>query len=193
MTNKTNEPTVRIPKLSPESVTLAFIVISCIHENSELLMRFVQSFLSLYDPKDSANELEMALRKQIEPAAQLTCILPLADKLVLEERSGRAALAFIYILLRLTYQKIGTTKLGHAESRGLWKQIWQMARHFPKVEQEWKDAEERGDLREWQSVMQDHAREKWKYFSKRQLPQFDDRVSQLTDRVMSMFSLLSVE
>lgn len=193
MTDKNKDPAVRIPKLSPESVTLAFIVISCMHENSELLMRFVQSLFTLHDPKDSANELETALKKQIQPAAQMTCMLPLADKLVLEERSARAAVAFIYILLRLTYQKIGTTKLGPAESRDLWKQIWQVARLFPTVEQEWKDAEERDDLRGWQLAVQEHAREKWKYFGKKQLPQFDDRVSQLTNRVMSMFSLTPVE
>lgn len=188
MTDRNKGPAVKVPKLSPESVTLAFIIISCMHENTELLMRFIQSLLALNDPQDSANELEVTLKKQIQPAAQLTCILPLADKLVLEERSARAAVSFIYILLRLIYQKMGSAKPVPAESKELWKQIWAVARLFPMVEQEWSSADAEGDLRGWQLEIQEHAREKWKYFSKKQLPQLDDRVSELSARMMSMFS-----
>jgi len=189
MKDKNPRAAPKIPKLSPESVTLAFIVTSCANQNSELLSRFIQSLLTLQDPKDSAKDIEMALVNQIPQAAQMTCILPLAEKLLLDERSARGAVAFIYIVVRMIHQKMGTAELQHGESKDLWKRIWEMARLFPVIEEEWKSAEGLNDLRGWQLAMQEHAREKWKYFIKKQLPRIDDRTNQLVERMRAILSL----
>ena len=191
--NKNEKKGVRIPSLTPESVTLAFIIIFCIQENSQMLLQFIQNLLMIEDPKDSAEGLEEVFKKQILPAAQMTCALPLAEKLLLEEHSARSAVSFIYIIMRLIYQKMGMTVLKPAESRDLWKRIWEMARFFPVIEKEWKHSEEANDLREWQKAMQDHAREKWKYFNKKQLPKTNQRINYLCEKMQTFLSLSPTE
>lgn len=184
---------VKIPPLSPESVTLAFVAVFCFQENSQMLHQFIQSIFMLQEPKKIAKDLEETIKKQILPAAQMTCALPLVEKLLLEEHSARAAVSFIYIIMRLIYQKMGATALKPAESRDLWKRIWEMARLFPVIEKEWKRSEEAGDLRGWQLEMQEHAREKWKYFSRTQLPQTNERISRLYEKIQTFLSLSPAE
>lgn len=139
--NDNEKNKVKIPTLSPESVTFALVIISCLQENAQMLMQFVHSLLTLQDPKDSAKELEEAIKKQILPAVQMTCSLPLAEKLLLEEHSARAAIAFIYIMARLIYRQMGKAEMKPAEYGELWKSIWQIGRMFPIIERDWKRAE----------------------------------------------------
>ena len=180
---------VKIPKLSPESVAFALVVISCFQENSQILMQFIQSLLTLQDPKDSAKELEGVIKKQILPAVQMTCSLPLAEKFLLEEHSARAAIAFIYIMARLIYQKMGKAEMKPAEYGELWKSIWQIGRMFPIIERDWKRAKEVNDLRGWQEEMQENAKDKWKYFINKQLPLANERINQLNEKMQSFFTL----
>lgn len=187
--NDIEKKNVKIPPLSPESVTLAFAMVFCIQENSQILFQFIQSIFMLQEPKALAKDLEETIKKQILPAVQMTCALPLLEKLVLEEHSARAAISFIYILMRLFHKQMGATTLKPAQSRDLWKRIWEMAQLFPVIEKEWKSAEEANDLRGWQLEMQERAKEKWKYFSKAQLPQTNERISQLFEKMQAFLSL----
>lgn len=189
--NKKNK--IRIPKLSPESVTLALVVISCLQENSQVLMQIVQSLLMLQDPKDSVKELEGAIKKQILPAVQMTCSLPLAEKFLMEEHSARAAVAFIYIMARLIYRQMGMTEMKPADYGELWKKIWQIGRMFPIIERDWKRAEDTNDLRGWQEEMQTNAKDKWKYFTNKQLPLANDRINQLNEKMQSFLRLSPID
>lgn len=184
---------VKIPPLSPESVTLAFVAVFCFQENSQMLFQFIQSIFMLQEPKAIAKDLEETIKKQILPAVQMTCALPLVEKLLIEEHSARAAISFIYILMRLIHKQMGTTTLKPAESRDLWKRIWEMAQLFPVIEKEYKRAEEANDLRGWQLEMQEHAREKWKYFSRAQLPQTNERIIRLYEKMQTFLSLSPIE
>lgn len=190
--NNNEKIEVKIPKLSPESVTLALIVISFIQENSLMIMPMLQKFLKLQDPKDSVKEFEGAIKKQIYPAVQMTCVLPLVEKFILEEHSARATVAFIYIVARLLYQQMGI-EMKPVDFTDLWKKIWQHGRMFPTIDREWKRAEDLNDLRGWQEEMQENAKEKWKYFINKQQPLAKERINQLNEKMQALFTLSPTE
>lgn len=185
------EKEVKIPHLSPESVTIAFTIILSFQENSQLLFQFLQSILKLQDPKDSAKILETAIKQQILPATQLTCSLPLADKLLLEEFSARSAIAFIYIIMRLIYPKMLMRELKQGDFKDLWVKLWEIGQMFPIIRKEWENAEKINNLRGWQEEMQEYAGDKWKYFNNKQLPLANERIVRLNSKMQSLLSLSS--
>lgn len=105
--------------------------------------------------------MEESLKKQILPAAKLTCLLPPAEKTFLENLSCENAVAFIYILFRLLYKHIGNPEPSRKDSIELWERIWDFAQQIPIVKAEWEQMEERNDLKGWKKDLQEYARNKW--------------------------------
>lgn len=164
-----------VPMLSPESVTFAFVLIFLLRDHNQLAIDFSQAILTFQDPRVLLEEVDKAVKKQLVPAVQITCMLPLLEKL-LSERTSRSRIAFMYIIARTLCRQSGMTKLDRATAIQLWEAIWTIAIRAPLIEEEWKEAEERNDLKGWKQNIQIHAKEKWKHFSKNQLP----RAEQLT-------------
>lgn len=158
--------------LSPESVTFALVLIFLLRDNTQLMVELSQAILTFQDPKPILEKVDEAVKKQLVPAVQITCILPLVEKL-LSEVSTRSRVAFIYIIARLFCRQNGVTKLDRATAIQLWQAIWTIAIRVPFIEEEWKAAEKINDLKDWKQSIQIHAKEKWKHFSKNQLPRID--------------------
>jgi hypothetical protein len=184
---------VKIPPISAQTVTLTFAILFCFQENSQLFIQLIQEMLALQNSEDFSKGLEESLNRQILPAAQLTCLLPLAEKMFLENRTSENAVALIYILFRLLYKHMGNPEPNRKESIELWERIWEFVPQFPIVKNEWAEMEERNDLKGWKKDLQEYSRNKWKYFSNEHLPRFDERVKYVCENLRSFLNIASAE
>ena len=114
-----------------------------------------------------------AVLAQIEPslkqAVQLVCAIEVF-KSFLGNRSAKNAVAFLYIAFR--FMKFAGQSPTRSQSIELWNAVWEKARQFPLVAEEWENQLAQGDLDGWKVEVQEAARRQLRTF-KSQLPRIE--------------------
>jgi hypothetical protein len=190
---KTKRFQVKVPNISPEAVTIAFSIFFCFHENSQQFVPLIQKLLMLQSPDDSIQGLEDSFKKQILPAAQLACLLPMFEKWFADNRSSQNAVTFFYIVFRMVNKHLGKAELTKMEAIELWERIWKFVHQLPIVKTEWEEMEKRNDLKGWKKELQETARNKWTYFNNQQMPKYNDQVKYICENILEFLKSPSTE
>src|SRR5205807_9374039 len=88
----------------------------------------------------------------------------------LSNRSAKNAVAFLYIVFR--YMRHGAQSPTRQQSIDLWNAVWEKAKEFPVVAEEWETEEAQGDLEGWKGEVQNSARRQLRTL-KSQLPRIE--------------------
>lgn len=180
----------KLPKLSVELTSVMFSAMLFVLEDKDNFMGAIPALIAAPSDKEILGSVESMLRKNLDQAINLVCLLSLAEKLLKQENSARATVSLIYIVYRV-FSNQNNKELGKKESHQLWSDVWSFAAHIPRVAREIEEKEEIDDLQSWRSEVQDFARRRWRTLKYEQMPRVKAETEELQTRVAELLKIKS--
>lgn len=178
----------RLPQLSIEFTSVLFSLMIFTTQDKDALVHMVPALFSAPGDKETLTLVESAIRKNLDQAINLVCLLGLTERLIKQENSARATVSLVYFGHRIVLNQ-GNEELGKKESQQLWSQVWNLAAQIPSVAREICEKEENSSLHDWKMEVQDYTRRRWRTLRTEQIPRVKEEVEELQKRLAGFLKI----